>query len=323
LAVQVRTAKAGHFGKVIKAIDDMITTLNEEGASDIAKRDQCLDEYQKNTKSVNKLDWMIKNNEAKIEKLNKLIELRTQDKADTNQKIKETLAYLADLADERKEEHAAFQKAKKDDQDAIALLEKAKAAMASYYKKNDVKMGEIQGSATGLLQEEPVFERSADDAPDATFTKKGSNKGASKGVLSLFTYIIEDLNDEISNGKAAEATSQTEYEEEEATAEKLLKELRAKVVTLDGIIAKRNDAKKEQNTDKKANNGDRDSEISYKAKIKPDCEWIMGAFDKRADARAAEMGGLTTAKEFLAGQAALLEQSKTPTLANIRFLGMN
>ena len=40
--------------------------------------------------------------------------------------IEETLAYLADLADERKEEHAAFQKAKKDDQDAIALLEKAK-----------------------------------------------------------------------------------------------------------------------------------------------------------------------------------------------------
>merc|ERR1719163_2008753 len=46
LAVKVRTAKAGHFDGVIKAIDDMIKTLAEEGAADLAKKTQCLDEYQ-------------------------------------------------------------------------------------------------------------------------------------------------------------------------------------------------------------------------------------------------------------------------------------
>merc|ERR1719331_2516031 len=47
LAVRVRTAKVGHFDKVIKAIDLMMGTLNDEGQADIAKRNQCKDQYQK------------------------------------------------------------------------------------------------------------------------------------------------------------------------------------------------------------------------------------------------------------------------------------
>merc|ERR1719161_3360325 len=328
LAVKVRTAKAGHFDEVITAIDNMIKTLQDEGAADIAKRDQCKDEYQKITKTVNKLDWKIKNNDATIAKLDKLIELRTAEKADTIERIGETKKYMSDLEDERKAEHEAFQQAKKDDEGAIDLLEKAKAAMAAFYEKQGVKMGEIQGSVK-LLQEEPAFERSEDDAPDATFSGKGSRKNQSKNILSLLSYIIEDLQDEVANGIKAEAKSQLEFEEEMATADKLLKDLEAKKTTLKDIIAKRNSDKEEENKDKEANSDDKDAEVSYNEKIKPDCDWIIGAFEKRATARAAEMSGLTSAKEFLAGQSALLEKSgKTAktfddnVLPSIGFLGM-
>merc|ERR1719335_813415 len=130
--------------------------------------------------------------------------------------------------------------------------------MADYYKKNGIKMGPIQGNGRGnLLQEEPVFERSADDAPDATFSNKGNNKNASKNILSLFAYIIEDLYDELSNEKKSEAKSQEEYEAEKATAEKLVEDLEEKIVTLEGIIAKRKEDKKEENLDMKENNKDR------------------------------------------------------------------
>merc|ERR1719253_2466191 len=198
--------------------------------------------------------------------------------------------------------------------------------MAKYYKKNGIDMGPIQGSAKAMLQAEPVFERSADDAPDATFSSKGNNKNASKNILQLFAYIIEDLYDEISNGKKAEAKSQEEFEEEKATAEKLVDDLTEKIVTLEGIIAKRQEDKEEENKDMKENNKDRDAELKYEAKIKPDCDWILKAFDQRADARAAEMGGLTTAKEFLAGKTALLEQSTKfddAKLPSIGFLGIS
>merc|ERR1712137_524944 len=153
-----------------------------------------------------------------------LIELRTKEKEETIEKIKETKAYMKDLTDERKEENEAYLKAKKDDEDALDLLKQAKKALSKYYKKNDIDMGKIQGSVK-LLQEDPEFAVSEDQAPDATFSSKGSRKGESKGIVSMMTYIIEDLNDELSNEKKAEAKSQTEYEEEMETAQKLVDDL--------------------------------------------------------------------------------------------------
>merc|ERR1719183_434347 len=188
-------------------------------------------------------------------------------------------------------------------------------------------MGPIQGSVKGAFsQEEPGFESSADDAPDASFTNKGSNKNASKNILSLFSYIIEDLYDELSNEKKAEAKSHEEFEAEKATAEKLVEDLEEKKVTLEGIISKRQEDKKNENVDMKENNGDRDNELKYQAKIKPDCDWILKAFDQRAEARAAEMDGLSTAKEFLAGKTALLQSNSKfddPTLPSLGFLGIS
>merc|ERR1719271_1755498 len=177
LAVRIRTAKFGHFEDVIKAIDEMIKTLEEEGADDLAKKTQCLDEYQEIDKTVADLDWKIKNNEAKIAKLEKLIELRTKEKEAAIQKKEETEQYIKDITAERKEENDAYLAAKKDDEDAIELLEKARDVMAKYYKEAGIEMGPIQGN----------------------------NKNASKNILSLFAYIIEDLYDELSNEKKSEA----------------------------------------------------------------------------------------------------------------------
>merc|ERR1719443_1287723 len=118
---------------------------------------------------------------------------------------------------------------------------------------------------------------------------------------------------------------QAEFEEEMATAQKLVDDLTEKKTTLIGIIAKRNEDKKEENQDMKENNKDRTAEKDYEAKITPDCDWILKAFDGRAEARAAEMSGLVSAKEFLAGKTALLEKAKfdDTKLRSINFLGMN
>jgi len=313
LAVKIRSAKAGHFDKVISDIDRMLDTLAKEGAADQDKKDQCLEEYQSIAKTVNDLDWKIKNNKAQIAKLAKLIEQRTQDKDDANKKIKETNQYIADITADRKAEHEAYNQAKKDDNDAVTVLNKAKEAFTAFYKKNGIEM----------LQQEPAFERSEDDAPDASFTKKGSNKNASKNILQLMDYIIEDVTDELANSKKDEETAQADFEDEKASADKLVSDLKEKVVGLENIIAKRIQAKKEENVDKKENNDDRDAELKYQAKIKPDCDWILKAFDQRAEARAAEAAGLTTAKEFLAGRTALLQKFDDSKLKSINFLGLN
>merc|ERR1712194_931428 len=97
LAVKVRTAKVGHFDKVVESITTMIQTLKEEDLADIEKRDQCKEEYLKIESTIKNVTWLIEKNDAKIAKLTKLIELRQKQKAETIENIQDVDDLMAQL----------------------------------------------------------------------------------------------------------------------------------------------------------------------------------------------------------------------------------
>ena len=111
------------------------------------------------------LSWKIKKNEAKIDKLEKLIAQHEEEKRKTIEEIESVTAQMAAMTKQRNQEHEAFLNAKKDDQGAIELLEAAREALTKYYKKNKIEMGPIQGSVK-LLQK--PFAVSEDWAPSPT-----------------------------------------------------------------------------------------------------------------------------------------------------------
>ena len=215
LAASVRNTKSGHFDKVIASINKIIQNLKDEEADDIEKRDECKDQYLEIESTVKDLSWKIKKNEAKIDKLEKLIAQHQEEKLKTIEEIEAVTAQMKAMTKQRKQENEAFLNAKKDDQAAIKLLEAAREALTKYYKKNKIEMGPIQGSVK-LLQK--PFAVSEDQAPDATFSDKGSRKNESKGVVGLMTMLIEDLQDEIKNDMKDEEETQLEYEDEMKTA---------------------------------------------------------------------------------------------------------
>merc|ERR1719476_252582 len=150
------------------------------------------------------------------------------------------------MTKQRKQENEAFHSAKEDDENAIKLLEAALDALSEYYKKNKIEMGPIQGSVK-LLQK--PFAVSEDQAPDATFSDKGSRKHETKGVLQLMTMLIEDLQDEIKNEMKEEEETQLEYEKEMKAAKKSKEELIEKKVNLEETIAKREQDKTDEHKD--------------------------------------------------------------------------
>merc|ERR1719453_1226444 len=99
------------------------------------------------------------------------------------------------------------------------------------------------------------------------------------------------------------------------------------IVDLTDQIAKLGEDKEEEEKDKEANEKDLKDELDYKAKITPDCDWIIKAFEQRAAARAAEMNGLETAKDYLSGMKApeLLQKPKfdDSKLARVGFLSLS
>jgi ribosomal protein S15P/S13E len=294
LAVSVKNAKSGHFDEVIADIDEIMQNLRDEETADIKKRDECKDKFQEIASTVADLEWKIEKNEAKIDKLAKLIAEHQAERAKTIEEIESVETQMEAMTKQRKQENEAFKNAKKDDQDAIALLEAAKDAISKYYKENKIEMGPVQ-----LLQK--PFAVSEDQAPDATFSDSGSRKGETKGVISLMTMLIEDLQDEIKNDTKEEAATQEEYSKDMKAAKKLKEELVDKKVNLENAIADREEDKSDENADMSKNMGEKMDEMEYKSKIKPDCDFVISTFEQRRTARAAEMNGLQTAKEYLAG----------------------
>jgi len=324
LAVRVQGTKAGHFDEVIAAIDEMIKTLKEEDLADIAKRDQCKDEYKNIASVIGEVTWLIEKNEAKIDKLIAKIEDLEAEKAKTIEEIEEVKAHMKEITKVRKEENEEFLKNKEDDQKVIKLLAKARTALTKYYKKNDIEMGPVQaGVKDALMQEDPEFAVSEDQAPEAVFSSKGKRKNESKGIVSIMTMLIEDVADEIKNAMKAEEEATLAWEEQMATAEKLKKSLITKKVNLEVTIAKTEDELKDEKADKKKNEGDLKDEEDYKASIKPDCDWILKAFAERAEKRAAELDGLSGAKEYLVGyQPSLLERRATKAFDDDKLPGL-
>merc|ERR1719235_2005947 len=122
------------------------------------------------------------------------------------------------MEDTRKKEHAGYQERKSDDEAAVTVLSSAIDAMSAFYKNNKVEL---------IQKKQPTFERSADAAPDATFSSAGKSGGESKGILSIMTMIKEDLEDEITNAVKMEKEDQFYFERGLNDAKTLLKELYA------------------------------------------------------------------------------------------------
>merc|ERR1712232_862806 len=104
-------------------------------------------------------DWKLKNNKAKIAKLEKDIDFNKKEEEDTLNSIKETEEYMTKITKDREAEHIAFENAKSEDEAAVELLNTAKDALTKFYKERKIDMGKIQGSVKGAFaQEEPVFD---------------------------------------------------------------------------------------------------------------------------------------------------------------------
>lgn len=343
LAAQVHEAKVGHFDAVIKAIDEMLKALMEENVADIAKRDQCKAEYQDTEATSKQLKWEIEKNQAKIDKLESIIAEHEAEKEATIKHIAETQEAIAVMTKEREESNAAFLAAKDEDLKAIDLLHQAKTVLLAFYKAHEIEMGKIEAGVKEmtLVQKEepegvevpknkqgPDFEVSQWQAPEAELSNKGGRAGETKDITSILTMLIEDLNDEIRNSMKAEEEAQLAYEKAKAAAEKLIEELTAKKVSLEEAIAERTVEKTEEKATKATNEALLKDELDYRAKITPDCDWIIGAFSKREARRDAEEEGLRGAKDFLAGaqEAAFLQKgNRRPAadFASLKFMRVN
>jgi len=288
IAVAVRTASKGHFDEVIAEIDRMIELLAEESQEDIEQRDWCIAEQNNQTNHKENLEYDIKQLEAKITMAEKKKAELEAEKEDTMKKKADLEEAMAEALADREAENQAFTAAKQDDLNAIELLGQAIEALSAY------------GGNNALLQQ-PEFEVSEDQAPDATFSSKDNHADAQNGIVMLLTQIKENLEIEIGVSTKGEAKATMEYEKLKADADAQIKSYEEQIVALDAAISDTDAEITSLTETKEDTEGQHKVTVEYLAKIEPNCEWIKSAFYKRAELRTKEADGLREAKAILAG----------------------
>merc|ERR1719387_1586836 len=291
LSIAAQVKAGGHFDAVTGEIDKMMGVIQEEEKADIRKKDWCKDEIHKNEQEAARYEYKVEKKDALIGRLRvKLDELENTLIA-TIEEIQSTKKDLKEMEDTRKSEHAAYEERKTDDEGAVTVLTSAIEAMSAFYKNNKV---------IELVQnKQPVFERSPDAAPDATFSSAGKSGGESKGILSIMTMLKEDLEDEITNAVKMEKENQFYFERSIHEALTLLKELREKKSSLELNIADANTEIDREFEEREDINDLWKEEKDYIMSIKPDCDYLYETFDDRRAKRDAETQSLIDAKGML------------------------
>merc|ERR1719263_1895617 len=223
----------------------------------------------------------------------------------TREQLQELKDMFAEATTDRAAESAEYTKAKSDDTMAISLLADAIAAFSEYGGNNEVLL-QVKKSTT----KQPVFEVSEDQAPDATFSGKDNHKGAQDAIISMMTQIKENLENEVALADKAEAKALVDHETLTEEVAKQEDQYDKYIIELDNLMAEATKDIELLTGTKTTTEEERDTTVEYLAKIKPNCEWIKGAFTLRANARDKEEKGLMEAKAILAG-AVFVQEDQT------------
>jgi len=316
------SGKAQGFEKVVKMIDDLVVTLEEEQKDDETQKTWCLKEFDTADDTEKELVRTIDTLTTQIAETEDGIASAADTIAALTKGIKDLDAAVAEATSQRKEEHANFVQTQAENSAALQLLEVAKNRLNKFYNPSVYKpppqrelteeerlyvaSGGVlttaaPGGIAGTGVELPVFlQLDAAPAPPpetaGAFVKKDSS-----GPIALIDSLKNDLEKDMLQGENDEAAAQKDYEEfmaDSATKRKAdsatITEKEDQKAGLEADLVAAKDGKK-----------GKEAELlntrEYISQLHSSCDFLLKNFDLRKEARASEVDALKNAKAVLSG----------------------
>jgi len=333
LALALKGKKIG-FEKVIKMIDDMVTTLKIEQADDDAKKEYCAAAFDEADDKKKGLERAVSDLETAIENVKEDIAKLGEEIDALKAGIKELDKMVMEATEQRKEENEDFKELMASDTAAKELLKFAKNRLNQFYNpklykappkkeltREDRIVENMSGTAaptatpggiagTGI----EVFAQTNKKAPPpppetfGPYTKKSED---SMGVMAMMDLLIADLDKEMTEAETEEKDAQVDYEttmrdsaEKRTKDSKLLGEKESTKADLEADL--------ETHTEDKASTAkELMSTMQYIQSLHNECDWLLKYFDVRKEARASEIDALGKAKAVLAGADYSLLQTRS------------
>jgi len=338
LALAIQGKKIG-FEKVIKMIDDMVTTLQVEQKDDDSKKEYCAEELDLADDKKKGLEHDVADLETAIEDLKSAVEKLSEEIAALKAGIKELDTMVTEATEQRKEENEDFKELMASDTAAKELLKFAKNRLNKFYNpklykappktelsREDRIVENMSGTAaptaapggiagTGIAVLAQVSAHNGDlvapPPPPETFGAYQKKSEDSMGVMAMIDLLMADLDKEMTEAETTEKDAQSDYEKAmKDAAEKRTAD--SKLLSEKESIKAESEADLETKTeDKAATSAELMSTMKYISSLHMECDWLLKYFEVRKEARASEIDALGKAKAVLSGADYSLLQAKT------------
>jgi chromosome segregation ATPase len=323
IALALRGKKIG-FEKVIKMIDEMVSTLKQEQVEDDDKKEYCNVQMDSLDDKKKGLERTISDGETAIEEAKEAIATLAEEIAALEKGIKALDKSVAEATEQRQEEHAEYKSLIASNSAAKELLNFAKNRLNKFYNKGLYKAppkrelteeeriavnnggtapptaapGGIAGTGITVLAQGKADPGPAPDAPSGPYQKKSEE---SNGVIAMIDLLVKDLDKEITESEVEEKNAQANYEQgmqdskdkRKQDSEALTEKTAAKADS-EAALEAHTEAKKSAESELMATH-------EVIAALHNECDFLLKYYDVRKEARTGEIDSLQNAKSVLSG----------------------
>jgi len=266
------------FDKVFSSMDDMVAAIKAEDQSDLTKKESCEEALANNTAEKKRLERDIENEESAMSSAQgKISEMSSRLKKIAAQQA-EVTAQVKSADELRDAEAAAFTQSKKDDQNAIQLIEQATAFITKFYSDDAAPAG------SSLLQ----------------ITSSTCTAGAqSSGIVQTMQMVADDVKKEILEAEKDEKEALAAYEKNKAAFEAEKDEIDTARSQFQTVRSTKSLDLTSATGSKTTITGLLDGLVGTMTEVKPNCDFYIDNFESRSKNRQTELEGLKQAKVIL------------------------
>jgi septal ring factor EnvC (AmiA/AmiB activator) len=290
VALALKGRKVG-FGKVIEMIEELVATLQQEQRDDDKKKGFCEAEFDK-------ADDKKKGLERQGADLETVIAETKENIVGSKEEIKELAAGIKDLdkavaeaTAQRKDENKDYKEVVASDTAAKEILLFAKNRLQKFYNPKLYKAPKKSLAQVSAAPPPPPETAGA-------YKKKGEE---TNGVLAMIDLLVQDLDKELTEAKAAEKDAQGDYERTmKDSQEKRTQDSKA-LSDREDAVAEMEAALVEHKANKKSAAKELAATLKYIQSLHGDCDFLLKYYAVRKEARTGEIDGLGKAKAVLSG----------------------
>jgi len=289
-------------------IDEMVAVMTREQGEDAKKKDWCVAEIAKGETAQQTTQGKVDGLGSSIAQVSDEVAGVVEDIAALQQEISDLDKSVAEATEQRKKAHEEYSESLQMSEAAVALLEKAKNRLHKFYNpavyrappKTERSMEEKIIASYGFIQRHSA-ER---DLPVMPELPKYEQKN-SGGAIALMDALQKDLEKDKLGAQHDEKTAQSDYVELMADSHSAREQDSKGTVTKQVAKAELEKRLQQLKEDKHATDDELMNAHTFLGDLHASCDFVVENFQMRADARAAELESLKSAKAVLAGASSL------------------